>query len=157
MTRAPLVMGKAETAFQRSAEIHDTTIGWRFINPLMKAQYGVDSMPETGENVAQEFQVSRADQDAFAWRSQQRAKRALETGVFGDAIVAVEVPDGKAGPTLVARDEHPRADTSLEGLAKLKPIVRAGGTVTAGQRLRGERRRRGARPCHGRGGRAASG
>jgi 3-oxoadipyl-CoA thiolase len=132
MTRAPLVMGKAETAFQRSADVYDTTIGWRFVNPLMKAQYGVDSMPETGENVAQEFQVSRADQDAFAYRSQARAKRAMEAGVFDKRIIPVEVPNGKAGPTLFARDEHPRADTSLEGLAKLRPIVRAGGTVTAG-------------------------
>jgi 3-oxoadipyl-CoA thiolase len=132
MTRAPLVMGKAETAFQRSAEVYDTTIGWRFINPLMKAQYGVDSMPETGENVAQEFQVSRADQDAFAWRSQARAGRAMETAVFGARIVPVEVPNGKAAATVVAHDEHPRPETSIDGLAKLKPIVRAGGTVTAG-------------------------
>jgi 3-oxoadipyl-CoA thiolase len=132
MTRAPLVMGKAETAFQRSAEVYDTTIGWRFINPLIKAQYGVDSMPETGEKVAEEFQVSRADQDAFAYRSQVRAKRAIETGIFGQRIVPVEVPNGKAGPTVIAHDEHPRPQTSLDGLAKLKPIVRAGGTVTAG-------------------------
>jgi 3-oxoadipyl-CoA thiolase len=132
MTRAPLVMGKAEAAFQRSAEIHDTTIGWRFINPLMKAQYGVDSMPETGENVAEEFQVSRADQDGFALRSQQRAKAAREAGVFAGRIVPVEVPDGKAGLKTVSEDEHPRADTTLEGLARLKPIVRPGGTVTAG-------------------------
>src|SRR5262249_24621540 len=111
MTRAPLVLGKAETAFQRSAEIHDTTIGWRFVNPLIKAQYGVDSMPETGENVAEEFQVSRADQDAFAWRSQMRAREAMETGVFEKRIVPVEVPNGKAGPTIVARDEHPRPET----------------------------------------------
>jgi len=131
MSRAPLVMGKAEVAFQRSAEIHDTTIGWRFINPLMRAQYGVDSMPETGENVAEEFQVSRADQDAFAFRSQQRAKRAEEAGAFDGPMVAVEVP-GKKGPTIVDRDEHPRPDTTLEALAALKPIVRKGGTVTAG-------------------------
>jgi 3-oxoadipyl-CoA thiolase len=132
MTRAPLVMGKAESAFQRSAELYDTTIGWRFINPLIRAQYGVDSMPETGENVAEEFQVSRADQDAFAWRSQVRARRATETGTLAGRIVPVEVPNGKAGPTPVERDEHPRPETSLDGLAKLKPIVRAGGTVTAG-------------------------
>jgi 3-oxoadipyl-CoA thiolase len=131
MSRAPLVMGKAEAAFQRSAEIYDTTIGWRFINPLMKAQYGVDSMPETGENVAEEFQVSRADQDAFALRSQERTARAVAAGVFADRMVAVEVA-GKKGPTVVDRDEHPRADTTLEALAALKPIVRAGGTVTAG-------------------------
>jgi 3-oxoadipyl-CoA thiolase len=132
MTRAPLVMGKAETAFQRSAEVYDTTIGWRFINPLMKAQYGVDSMPETGENVAEEFQVSRADQDAFALRSQQRAKKAQDAGILGGRIVPVEVPDGKAGPKNVSVDEHPRADTTAEALAKLKPIVKPGGSVTAG-------------------------
>ncbi len=132
MTRAPLVMGKAEAAFQRSAEIHDTTIGWRFINPLMKAQYGVDSMPETAENVAEDYQVNRADQDAFALRSQERAKAAMEGGAFEGRIVPVTVPGGKAGPVTVDKDEHPRADTTLEALAKLKPIVRAGGTVTAG-------------------------
>ncbi|MBV9633272.1 MAG: acetyl-CoA C-acyltransferase, partial [Methylobacteriaceae bacterium] len=132
MSRAPFVMGKAEAAFQRSAEVYDTTIGWRFVNPLMKAQYGVDSMPETGENVAQEFQVSRADQDAFACRSQERAKRARESGILKERIVAVEVPDGKAGPKLVAEDEHPRPDTTIEGLARLSPIVRPDGTVTAG-------------------------
>jgi 3-oxoadipyl-CoA thiolase len=132
MTRAPLVMGKAETAFQRSADIHDTTIGWRFINPLMKAQYGVDSMPETGENVAQEFQVTRDAQDRFAFASQQRAARAAGAGYFAAEIVPVMVPGGKAGPVAVERDEHPRADTTMETLAKLKPIVRADGTVTAG-------------------------
>jgi 3-oxoadipyl-CoA thiolase len=131
MSRAPLVMGKAETAFQRSAEVHDTTIGWRFINPVMKAQYGVDSMPETGENVAADFQVSRADQDLFALRSQERAARAIDACVFADRIVAVEIADRK-GPTIVDRDEHPRAATTLEALAALKPIVRPGGTVTAG-------------------------
>jgi 3-oxoadipyl-CoA thiolase len=131
MTRAPLAMAKAEQPFQRSAEIYDTTIGWRFINPLMKAQYGVDSMPETGENVAQEFQVSRADQDAFALRSQERASRARESGVLRGRIVPVDVP-GKAGPTTFAEDEHPRADTTLADLTKLKPIVRLDGTVTAG-------------------------
>ena len=132
MTRAPLVMGKAEAAYQRSADVYDTTIGWRFINPLMKAQYGVDSMPETGENIAEEFQVSRADQDAFALRSQVRAKQAQERGVLAARIVAVDVPGGKAGPTIVGADEHPRHDTTAEVLAKLKPIVRPGGTVTAG-------------------------
>src|SRR5262245_60328572 len=132
MTRAPFVMGKAAEPFPRSAEIHDTTIGWRFINPLMKAQYGVDSMPETGENVAQDYQVSRADQDAFALRSQQRARKAIEAGYFAEEIVPVEVPGGKAGPVVVAKDEHPRPDTTLEALAKLKPIVRTPGTVTAG-------------------------
>jgi 3-oxoadipyl-CoA thiolase len=132
MTRAPLAMSKAEQPYQRSAEIYDTTIGWRFINPLMKAQYGVDSMPETGENVAQDFQVSRLDQDAFALRSQERAKRARETGALAGRIVAVEVPGGKAGSTTFADDEHPRGDATLAGLTKLKPIVRPNGTVTAG-------------------------
>jgi len=132
MTRAPLVMGKAESAFQRSADVHDTTIGWRFINPLMKKQYGVDSMPETGQNVADEFQVSRADQDAFALRSQQRAAAAQARGVFAEEICPVELKDRKGAVTAFARDEHPRADTSLEGLGKLKPIVRPDGSVTAG-------------------------
>ena len=133
MSRAPLVMGKAETAFQRSAEIHDTTIGWRFVNPVLKAQYGVDSMPETGENVAQEFQVSRADQDAFACRSQERAERAKDAGLLAGRIVAVVAPgEGKAPPITVTEDEHPRPGTTLDALAKLRPIVRAGGTVTAG-------------------------
>src|SRR6516162_3197174 len=115
MTRAPLVMGKATEAFQRSAEVFDTTIGWRFINPLMKKQYGVDAMPETGENVAEEFQVTRADQDAFAWRSQQRAGKAIAAGYFAEEIVPLEVPGGKAGPTIVDKDEHPRPETSLDG------------------------------------------
>ncbi|HVY19795.1 MAG TPA: 3-oxoadipyl-CoA thiolase [Bauldia sp.] len=132
MTRAPLAMAKAESAFQRSADIYDTTIGWRFINPLMKAQYGVDSMPETGENVADDYQVTRADQDAFALRSQQRAARARTRGAFAGRIVPVEAPGGKGGPVTVTEDEHPRADTTLEALAKLKPIVRPNGTVTAG-------------------------
>jgi 3-oxoadipyl-CoA thiolase len=131
MTRAPLVMAKAETAFQRSAEIHDTTIGWRFINPAMKAVYGTDSMPETGENVADDFKISRDDQDAFALRSQQKAGKAIEAGYFAGEIVPVTVTSRK-GSVEVTADEHPRPDTSLEGLAKLKPIVRAGGTVTAG-------------------------
>ncbi len=132
MTRAPLVMGKAQEAFQRSADVHDTTLGWRFINPLMKQQYGVDSMAETGENVAEEYQVSRADQDAFALRSQQRAGRAMAANYFADEIVAVTVPGGKAGPVTVDKDEHPRPETTLEGLAKLKPFARNPGTVTAG-------------------------
>jgi 3-oxoadipyl-CoA thiolase len=132
MTRAPLVMGKASEAFQRNNEIFDTTIGWRFINPLMKAQYGVDSMPETGENVAEEFQVARKDQDAFALRSQQRAGKAAASGYFAEEIVPVEAPGGKAGPIVVDKDEHIRADTTLEALAKLKPIVRNPGTITAG-------------------------
>src|SRR3974390_515922 len=131
MTRAPFVQGKAEEAFSRSAEIYDTTIGWRFINPLMKAQYGVDSMPETGENVAEEFQVGRADQDAFALRSQQRAGKAIAAGYFAQEIVAMAAPGGKAGPITVDKDEHPR-DTTLEALAKLKTPFRTPGTVTAG-------------------------
>jgi len=132
MTRAPFVMGKADSAFSRNANIFDTTIGWRFINPLMKAQYGVDAMPETGENVAEEFQVSRADQDAFAIRSQQRAGAAIASGYFAEEITPVSVPGGKAGPVTVDKDEHPRPETTLEGLTKLKPIVRSPGTVTAG-------------------------
>jgi 3-oxoadipyl-CoA thiolase len=132
MTRAPMVMGKAAEAFSRSAEIYDTTIGWRFINPLLKAQYGVDSMPETGENVAEEFQVERKDQDAFALRSQQRAGKAAAAGYFAEEIVPVEAPGGKAGPIVVDKDEHIRADTTLEALAKLKPFVRNPGTITAG-------------------------
>ncbi len=131
MTRAPFVMGKAAEAFSRSTEVHDTTIGWRFVNPLMKQQYGIDSMPETGENMAEEFQVTRADQDAFAIRSQQRAGKAIASGFFAGEIVPVEIP-GKAGPTVVDRDEHPRPDTTLEQLAKLKTPFRNPGTVTAG-------------------------
>jgi 3-oxoadipyl-CoA thiolase len=130
MTRAPLVMGKAETAFQRSAEIHDTTIGWRFINPLMKAQYGVDSNPDTAENVAEEFQITRADQDAYAFRSQQRAAKAA--AFLAEEIVPVEAKDARGKPMTVTVDEHPRADTTLEGLAKLKTPFRTPGTVTAG-------------------------
>ncbi|HEV2559712.1 MAG TPA: 3-oxoadipyl-CoA thiolase [Microvirga sp.] len=131
MSRAPFVMGKATEAFQRSAEVHDTTIGWRFVNPLMQAQYGIDSMPETGENVAEEFQVSRADQDAFALRSQQRAARAREAGTLAREIAPVTIK-GRKGDTVVERDEHPRADTTLESLAKLKTPFRNPGTVTAG-------------------------
>jgi 3-oxoadipyl-CoA thiolase len=132
MTRAPFVMGKANEAFARTNEIYDTTIGWRFINPLMKSQYGVDSMPETGENVAEEFQVARKDQDAFALRSQQRAGKAIAGGYFAEEIVPVEAPGGKAGPIVVDKDEHPRPDTTLEALTKLKTPFRNPGTVTAG-------------------------
>src|SRR5262252_4629834 len=117
MTRAPFVMGKATEAFSRSAEIYDTTIGWRFINPLLKAQYGVDAMPETAENVAEDFQVTRADQDAFAWRSQMRCKAAHEKGHFAREIAPVVI-GGRKGAITVDRDEHPRGDTTLEGLAK---------------------------------------
>ncbi|GJE04262.1 3-oxoadipyl-CoA thiolase [Methylobacterium isbiliense] len=132
MTRAPFVMGKSEGAWQRSAEIHDTTIGWRFINPVLKHQYGVDSMPETAENVAEDYQVGRADQDAFALRSQQRAGRAQQDGTFAGEITPVDIPDRKGGHVRVERDEHPRPETTAEGLAKLKPFVRRDGTVTAG-------------------------
>jgi len=132
MTRAPFVMGKAQEAFSRSTEVFDTTIGWRFVNPLMKQQYGIDSMPETGENVAEEFQVTRADQDSFAVRSQQRAGEAIASGFFAQEIVPVETPGGKAGPIVVDKDEHPRPDTTLESLAKLKTPFRSPGTVTAG-------------------------
>jgi 3-oxoadipyl-CoA thiolase len=132
MSRAPFVMAKAETPYQRSAEMHDTTIGWRFINPAMRARYGVDAMPETGENVARDYQIARADQDAFALRSQERAGRAQAAGFFAAEIVPVEVPGGKTGPIQVKQDEHPRPDTTAAALAKLRPIVREDGTVTAG-------------------------
>ena len=131
MSRAPFVLGKAESAFSRSADLQDTTLGWRFINPLMKAQYGVDSMPETGENVAEEYSVLRADQDAFALRSQQRVAQAAAKGFFSRQIVPVNVRSKKS-ELLVAQDEHPRADTTLEGLAKLPALFRKPGTVTAG-------------------------
>jgi 3-oxoadipyl-CoA thiolase len=132
MTRAPLVMGKAQEAFQRSAQVEDTTIGWRFINPLMKQQYGVDAMPETAENVAEDYQVARKDQDAFALRSQQRAAKAQAAGFFSEEIEPVIVPSGKAGPVTVDKDEHLRPDTTADALAKLKPFVRSPGTITAG-------------------------
>src|SRR5438445_706954 len=131
MTRAPLVMGKAQEAFQRGAEIYDTTLGWRFVNPLLEAQYGIDSMAETGENVAEDYQISRADQDAFALRSQQRAGKAMAAGFFVAEITPVQIP-GRARPVTVDKDEHPRPDCTLEGLAKLKPFVRNPGTITAG-------------------------
>ena len=131
MSRAPFVVAKATTAFDRNAEMYDTTIGWRFVNPKLKSAYGDDTMPSTGENVAQEFQVSREDQDAFALRSQQRAAAAQANGRLAAEIVAVEIPQRKGEPLLVDRDEHPRA-TSMEALAKLRPIVRPDGTVTAG-------------------------
>jgi acetyl-CoA C-acetyltransferase len=132
MTRAPFVMGKADAAFSRNAQIFDTTIGWRFVNPLMKKLHGTDAMPETAENLADELKISRADQDAFALRSQQRAVAAQAAGRFDDEIVPVEIAQKKGDPKIIAADEHPRADTSLESLAKLKPIVREDGTVTAG-------------------------
>jgi acetyl-CoA acyltransferase len=132
MSRAPFVMPKAETAFSRHAEIHDTTIGWRFINPLMKKQYGVDSMPETGENVAEDFSVSRADQDAFAVRSQDKAVAAQANGRLAKEITSVTIPQKKGDAVVVSRDEHPRAGTTVESLAKLPTPFRQGGTVTAG-------------------------
>jgi 3-oxoadipyl-CoA thiolase len=132
MSRAPFVMPKAESAFSRAAEIHDTTIGWRFVNPAMRAAYGVDSMPETGENVAADFQVTRADQDAFALRSQQKAARAQASGRLAEEITPVEIKGRKGEVKAVDTDEHPRGDTTIEGLAKLRPIVRPDGTVTAG-------------------------
>ncbi len=130
MSRAPFVMGKAEAAFQRSAEIFDTTIGWRFVNAKMRAMYGTDSMPETGENVARDCSVERTAQDAFAWRSQMRAVRAAVSGFFAEEIVPVEVA-GKKGTAVISQDEHPRPDTTVEKLAALKPLF-PGGTVTAG-------------------------
>ncbi len=132
MTRAPFVMGKADGAFQRSVNIFDTTIGWRFINPKMRAAFGVDSMPETAENVATDFAIGRADQDAFAWRSQQRWAAADAAGRFADEIVPVAIPQKKGEAKLFARDEHPRPDVTLEALAELKGVVRPDGTVTAG-------------------------
>ncbi len=131
MTRAPFVMGKANSAFSRDTQIFDTTIGWRFVNPKMKALYGIDSMPETAENVAQDYKVARIDQDKFAVRSQERASKAQANGRLAKEIVAVTIPQHKGDPIVVDKDEHPRA-TSVEQLAKLKPIVREGGTITAG-------------------------
>ena len=132
MSRAPFVMPKADTAFSRNAEIHDTTIGWRFVNPLMKTQYGIDSMPETGENVAEDYRVSREDQDAFAVRSQNKAAEAQQSGRLAKEITEVTIPQRKGEPVVVSKDEHPRA-TTIEALAKLgTPFRREGGTVTAG-------------------------
>ncbi|MCA0278608.1 MAG: 3-oxoadipyl-CoA thiolase [Proteobacteria bacterium] len=132
MSRAPFVMPKADAAFSRHAEIHDTTIGWRFVNPVMKRQYGIDSMPETGENVAEKFSVSRADQDAFAVRSQNKAVAAQESGRLDKEITPVTIPQRKGDAIVVAKDEHPRAGTTIETLAKLPTPFREGGTVTAG-------------------------
>ncbi len=132
MTRAPFVLAKSDSAFSRSAKIEDTTIGWRFVNPLMKAKYGVDAMADTAENVAEEWKVSRADQDAFALRSQQRWAKANAAGFFKGEIIPVKIPQKKGDPKIFDTDEHPRPDTTLEVLAKLKGIVKEGGTVTAG-------------------------
>jgi acetyl-CoA acyltransferase len=132
MSRAPFVLPKAETAFSRRGEIYDTTIGWRFVNPVMKARYGIDSMPETGENVAEDFSVSRADQDAFAARSQARAAAAIERGRLAREITPVKIAQPRGDPIVVERDEHPRPGTTVEQLAKLPAPFRQGGTVTAG-------------------------
>ena len=132
MSRAPFVMAKADAAFSRSLKVEDTTIGWRFVNPLMKAKYGTDSMPETGEIVAEEFHISREDQDAFALRSQQRAAQAMRNGRLAEEIVGVPIPQKKGEPVVFSVDEHPRPDTTLEALAKLKGVVKPEGTVTAG-------------------------
>jgi 3-oxoadipyl-CoA thiolase len=132
MSRAPFVMGKGDAAYSRSMKLEDTTMGWRFINPLLKAKYGVDAMPETGETVAEEFRVSRKDQDAFALRSQQRAGEAMRAGRLKQEIVPVHIPQKKGDPILFSEDEHPRPDTTLEALAKLKPVVKPEGTITAG-------------------------
>jgi 3-oxoadipyl-CoA thiolase len=132
MSRAPFVIGKAESAFGRAAKLEDTTIGWRFVNPAMREKYGVDSMPETAEHVAEEWKISRADQDGFALRSQQRTAAATKSGRLAEEIVAVTIPGKQGNATRVSQDEHPRPETTMEGLAKLKPIVKPGGTVTAG-------------------------
>ena len=132
MSRAPFVMPKAETAFSRNNEVFDTTIGWRFVSKLMKAQYGVDSMPETAENVAEDFNISRADQDTFALRSQQKAGAAIASGRLAQEIVPVSIPQRRGDPILVSQDEQPRPSTTLEALQKLKSFVKADGTVTAG-------------------------
>lgn len=132
MSRAPFVMPKAEYAYSRNAQLYDTTLGWRFINPLLKKQYGVDSMPETGENVAEQFDISREDQDQFAFASQQKAADAIKQGRFDEEICNVSIPQRKGDPVLVDQDEHPRSDTTLEKLAKLPTPFRQGGTITAG-------------------------
>jgi acetyl-CoA acyltransferase len=132
MSRAPFVMGKADAAFSRNAEIFDTTIGWRFVNPAMKAKYGVDSMPETAENVAEDFNINRADQDAFSFRTQQRWAKAHASCFFKSEVIPVSIPQKKGDPKQFDTDEHPRPDTTLEGLTKLKPVVKPNGTVTAG-------------------------
>jgi acetyl-CoA acyltransferase len=132
MSRAPFVIGKSETAFSRAAKVEDTTIGWRFVNPLMKEKYGTDSMPETAENVAEEWRISREDQDAFAFRSQRRTAEAVKAGRLSEEIIEMTVPGKKANPTVVCHDEQPRPDTTLEGLRKLRPIVKPSGTITAG-------------------------
>src|SRR5580692_6864539 len=132
MSRAPFVVGKADAAFSRSMKLEDTTMGWRFINPALQKKYGTETMPETGENVAEEYKISREDQDAFALRSHQRASAAISEGRMAEEIVGVPVPQKKGDPVCVEKDEHPRPDTTLEALAKLKPVVKPTGTITAG-------------------------
>jgi len=132
MSRSPFVMAKADAPFSRATKLEDTTLGWRFVNPLMKERYGVDSMAETGENVAEEFHVSRTDQDAFAYRSQHRAAAAIRSGAMAEEIVPVTISQRKGAPEIVDKDEHPRSDTTIEGLAALQPIVKPTGTITAG-------------------------
>ena len=132
MSRSPFVMAKADAPFSRATKLEDTTLGWRFVNPLMKERYGVDSMAETGENVAEEFHVSRTDQDAFAYRSQHRAAAAIRCGAMAEEIVPVTISQRKGAPEIVDKDEHPRSDTTIEGLAALQPIVKPTGTITAG-------------------------
>jgi 3-oxoadipyl-CoA thiolase len=132
MSRAPFVIGKADAAFSRSLKLEDTTLGWRFVNPLLKAKYGTDSMPETGEIVAEEYRISREDQDAFALRSQQRAGHAVRGGRLAEEIVCVPIAQKKGDPVCVREDEHPRPDTTMEALGRLKGVVKPGGTVTAG-------------------------
>ena len=132
MSRAPFVMAKGDSAFSRHMKLEDSTLGWRFVNPLMKARYGVESMAETGENVAEEFGISRRDQDAFAYRSQQRTAAAVKNGHLAEEIIPVTIAAGKEGSVVVDKDEHPRSNTTLEGLAALKPIVKPDGTITAG-------------------------
>jgi acetyl-CoA acyltransferase len=132
MSRAPFVVGKADAAFSRSLKLEDTTMGWRFINPALKAKYGTESMPETGENVAEEYKISREDQDAFAFRSHQRASTAIADGRMAEEVIGVPVPQKKGDPICVDKDDHPRPDTTIEALAKLKPVVKPTGTITAG-------------------------
>jgi acetyl-CoA acetyltransferase family protein len=132
MSRAPFVVAKSDAAFARGLKLEDSTIGWRFVNPLMKARYGMDSMAETAENVAEEFRISRQDQDAFAYRSQQRTAAAIKSGALAEEIVSVTISGRRGASVVVSQDEHPRPDTTLEALAALKPFVKANGTVTAG-------------------------
>ena len=132
MSRAPFVLAKADTAFSRNAALYDTTIGWRFVNPVLEKHYGIDSMPETAENVAAQFNIARKDQDAFALRSQQRWAEANRTGFFKEEIVPVAVPQKKGDPKLTDTDEQPRPDTTIEGLSRLRPLFQDDGTVTAG-------------------------